>query len=83
MDQEVESPDLFLNSWAVYPGNTTEKLCEEVLVKLSQLYNIGHIDKKRKISPDRSLNILIDEIISADWAQKLIISVPRINDFFT
>ena len=79
---EIERPQFYSTAWAVYPGNTTEKLCEEVLEKLRLLYNRGNIDKKRKISADRALRILIDELIYDDWEQRVIISVPRIKAFF-
>lgn len=82
-DQEVKTPRFFFDSWAVYPGNTTDKMCQEVLCKLSQLYQVGHVDKKRKISPDRALHILIEELIYDDWAQQVVISVPRIKAFFS
>ena len=79
---EVDTPQFYSKPWAVYPGNTTEKLCEEVLAKLRFLYDIGNVDKKRKISADRALRILIDELIYDDWEQRVIISVPRIKAFF-
>ena len=79
---EVDTPQFYSKPWSVYPGNTTEKLCEELLGKLRFLYDIGNVDKKRKISADRALRILIDELIYDDWEQRVIISVPRIKAFF-
>lgn len=82
IDTEVDTTPFFLQPWAVYPGNTTEKLCEEVLIKLQHLYELGNLDKKRKISADHALRILIDELIYDDWEQRVAISVPRIKAFF-
>ena len=79
---EVLSPDLFSHPWARYPGNTTDQLCEEVLSKLAKLYELGKVDKKRKISADRAMKILIDDYIYDDWEQRVIISVLRIKAFF-
>ena len=53
------------------------------LCKLSDLYQLGHVDKKRKISADRALRILIEELIYDDWEQQVVISVPRIKAFFS
>ena len=80
---EVRTPNLYVCPWDIYPGNTTENVCEEVMEKLRNLYDLSHVEKNWKISSECALRIIIDELIYDDWEQRVVISVPRINEFFT
>ena len=78
----MQSPKVFNATWDKYTGNCAEKMSNVVLRKLQGLYDIGKQDKKRKLSADRALQIILDEIISDNWDERLIVTVPRIKAFF-
>jgi hypothetical protein len=68
--------------WAEYPGNTGQRLSASVMQKLNELYMLGNVNKKRKVSADRALQILLSEKISDDWMQQIDVTVPKIKAFF-
>lgn len=72
-----------IHGWAMYPGNTGWKLSYYVLQKLNQLYLMGKDDKKRKVSADRALRIVLDEVVFDNWYEQLSVTVPKIKAFFS
>lgn len=79
---KVATPPQLPKGWAQYPGNTGQRFGAEAMQRLNELYMIGKINKKRKVSADRALQILHDELVSNDWVQQLDITVPKIKAFF-
>ena len=81
IDTCVNTPSQFTCSWAVYPGNTKEKMSQRVYVQLKKMFELGHNDKIRKVSADCAKQILVDGILFESWAEKLVVSIPRIKTF--
>ena len=52
------------------------------LEKLKELYHTGKRDRKRKFGTEQAHQILFDAVISCNWQQKLIFTVPKIKAFF-
>lgn len=77
-----KSADSLKPGWAMYPGNSPYKMKCECLVKLKELYDIGKKSKKQKITSERAHKILMDTILSNDWEQQLVVTVPKIKSFF-
>lgn len=75
-------PTEMLHGWAKYPGNIGSRLSLEVMQKLNELFIRGKEQKKRKVSADRALQIVVDEVIFNDWDQRLKVTVPKIKAFF-
>ena len=69
--------------WAKYPGNSTNKIPQDCMAKLVELYNIGKANKKHKVSADRAKEILNTTLIHARWDDQLTITVPKIKAFFS
>ena len=78
----MNTPSQFTLSWAVYPGNTKEKMSQRVYNELKKMFEWGHKDKSRKVSADRAKKILVDDILYESWAEKLVVSIPRIKNIF-
>lgn len=76
-------PPCITLGWAKYPGNVGTRMNAKVMHKLHQLYIRGKEQKKRKVSADRALQIVRDEIIYADWNQQLDVTIPKIKAFFS
>lgn len=68
--------------WAKYPGNNPYKMQYDCIAKLKELYDIGKTSKKQKVTAERAHQILVDTIISDDWEQQLVVTVPKIKSFF-
>ena len=69
--------------WAVYPGNTQEKMSDIVLAELRKMFVIGKIDKKRRVSAESAFQQVVDGVIFDNWDQQLVVSVPRIKAYFS
>jgi len=73
----------YCKGWAQYPGNSKEKMSKEVVKYLQQLYNIGVKCKARKVLPEQALQDVVRHIIGEDWAQQLVVTVPKIRAFYS
>ena len=81
-EEIIDPPIMFYSPWAKRKGTTNKKFCLEALQKLAELFSIGHKNKKRRISCEKSQEILIQSVIEYNWEQRLIITGPRIKSFF-
>ncbi|XP_040564364.1 uncharacterized protein [Lepeophtheirus salmonis] len=75
-------PPIITKAWAKYPANVSEIMSHDVLCKLRMLYQYGRSDKNRKMSADRTRQIIIDEIITYRWDDRVVLTIPRIKAFF-
>ena len=78
----VTNPTEARSKWAGYPGNNPNKLSQECLVKLKELYDVGKVNKKQKVGAERAHQILLDTLIFNKWDQQLDLTVPKIKAFF-
>ena len=78
----TSTPDGVRLKWAGYPGNNPSKLSVQCLSKLKELYDIGKVNKKRKVGAERAHQILLDTVVVDRWDQKLALTVPKIKAFF-
>ena len=78
----LSTPNVLKRKWAGYPGNNPNKLSLKCLFKLKELYDIGKINKKRKVGAERAHQILLDTVIVDHWDEKLVVTVPKIKAFF-
>ena len=87
-DDEVEigpiADGLLPKGWAAYPGNSKFDLNSECLQKLYDLHarGKGKENKSKRVTAERALSILVDDVIRHDWEQRLTLTVPKIKTFF-
>ena len=51
--------------------------------KLHELYLLGASEKKKKVSAERALEILKEEVIATNWYMRLLVTIPKIKVFFS
>lgn len=76
-------PDVITRGWAKYPGNCGQKLSYPVVHRLNEMYILSKQQKKRKVSAERALQTVVDDVIFNDWSERLNVTVPKIEAFFS
>ena len=56
---------------------------QEVYAFLERLYERGNRNKSHKVSADKALMLLNDDLITTNWTQKLLCNIPKIKAFFS
>ena len=68
--------------WAKYPGNTLKCLSRPVMGKIQEFLSFGQKHRKRKVSGDISIEILVAGLIGADWSRYIDITGTNIRPYF-
>lgn len=76
-------PQCVCPGWAKYSTASTGKLNERCILKLCELYLIGHDDKKKRVSAERAHSILVEEVLKNSWHEILDCTVAKIKQFFS
>ena len=81
IDEDIITTNPLKRGWASHPGNSKFNLNDECIVKLVELYHKGK-DKNNKsycVTEVRAHDILRNEIIINNQAQKMILTVPKVK----
>ena len=70
--------------WASHPENSKFNFNDECIIKLLELYVKGKDENKKsyRVTIERAYDILMNEIISNNWIQKMTLNVPKNKSFF-
>eukprot|EP00957_Ditylum_brightwellii_P154731 11776764-Ditylum_brightwellii.AAC.1 len=74
---------IFKAGWTCYPKNQRQLPLKTAIAKaLIEMYERGNIDEYTKVSMEKVLSMLVEDVIHHDWQEQLTVSVTKIKPSF-